>query len=337
MVSPLNATTVYFSAAADMPNCPNTIGRASGQAASQARADGTRLALPLPSGLPCYTQYYSTDGGQTWHDLALPISNLLTGTFDGNSATPPLRSQGSRLYALISPPFVAQDTTAPAGHLAKSEDGGITWTLADSSLPSSVGIAEYMPAPSGATVFVVSDRADRFNSGVCQGCLPPPDYKLWRSDDAGAHWTQVMSLPYQAVIGLRVGRASGAAQPAIYLQVMPDTTGVQVALASADGGHSWSAAPSAGIDASTPQFQGLWGVLADGSVIGIYSPPGQYSVHTFYAWKPGASAWRPIAPQLYSPFLTQLIVGAPAADGSQTLTLLYQDRNGNLVATYPTH
>ncbi len=327
MVSPLNATTVYFSSAADMPNCPNTIGRANGQATSQARAGGVRLALPTSSGLPCYTQYYSTDGAQTWHDLKLPISNLLEG----------LRPQGARLWALISPPFVAQDTTPPAGRLARSEDGGITWSLADSSLPSSVGIAEYMPAPSGNTVFVVSDRADRFNSGVCQGCLPPPDYKLWRSDDLGGHWTQVTALPYQGVVGLWVGRGTVATQPALYLQVITDTSGAQVVLASGDGGHAWAAAPAAGVDASTRQSQGLWGVLADGSAIGIYSPQGnaQYSVHTFYAWKAGASTWRPIAPQLASPFLLALIVGPPAADGSQVLTLLYQDHDGNLVATYP--
>lgn len=87
---------------------------------------------------------------------------------------------------------------------------------------------------------------------------------------------------------------------------------------------------------STRQFQALWGVLADGSAIGVYSPSGnaQYSIHTFYAWKAGDSAWRPIAPQLSSPFLVQLIVGPPAPDGSQVLTLLYQDHDGNLVATY---
>jgi hypothetical protein len=109
-----------------------------------------------------------------------------------------------------------------------------------------------------------------------------------------------------------------------------------VVLASGDGGHAWAAASMAGVDASTRQFLGLWGVLADGSVIGVYSPEGnaQYSIHTFYAWKAGDSAWRPIAPQLSSPFLVQLIVGPPAADGSQVLTLLYQEQDGNRVARY---
>jgi len=308
MVSPLNATTIYLTALARLPSC--TL---------------------------CYTQYYSTNGGQTWHDLTLPVSGLLTGTYDSASAKFPLRQQGSRLYALISPPFDTQDMTAPAGRLVKSEDGGITWSLADSSLPRSVGVADYVPAPSGSTIFVVSDRADRFNSQVCGGCLPPPDYKLWRSDDLGDHWTQITALPYDYVVGLRVGGSHGATQPVLYLQVITDTNGTQAALASGDGGHAWFAAPAAGVDVSTRQFQGLWGVLADGSAIGIYSPQGnaQYSDHTFYAWKAGDSAWRPIAPQLSSPFLRALIVGPPAPDGSQVLTLLYQDHDGNRVATYP--
>jgi len=317
-VSPLNASTVYFTVAARMSSCPNSIG--------QTRIAHVRLEGPLPGSAPCYTQYYSTDGAQTWHDLGLPVSGILG----------PARAQGTRLWALISPPFVGQDVTAPTGRLAKSEDGGITWALADSSLPSTVGIVQHMPAPSGSTTFIVSDRADRFNSQVCQGCLPPPDYKLWRSDDLGSHWTQVTALPYQAVLGLWVGHMGGSVQPALYVQVVTDTTGTQVVLASGDGGHAWAAAPTAGVDAGTRQFQGLWGVLADGSVIGVYSPPGnaQYSIHTFYAWKSGDSAWRPVAPQLSSPFLAQVIVGPPAADGAQVLTLLYQDQDGNRVARY---
>src|SRR5262249_6897042 len=163
--------------------------------------------------------YYSADGAQTWHELKLPISNLLTGPYNGIVGTQALRPQGSRIYALISPPFVAQDHTPPAGRLVKSEDGGITWTPADAGLPTSVGIADYMPAPTGNTIFVVSDRADRFNSGVCQGCLPPPDYKLWRSDDAGAHWAQISMLSYQYVNSLFVGQRGGSSAPALYLGV----------------------------------------------------------------------------------------------------------------------
>jgi len=337
MVSPLSATTVYLTAAARLPSCPNSIGQAGSTA--QARTGGATLSPPLSSGPSCYTQYFSTDGGTTWHDLSLPVSNLLTGPYNGNVGSQPLRSQGARLYALISPPFVAQDTTPPAGRLARSEDGGITWTLADAGLPSTVGIADYMPAPASNAIFVVSDRADRFNSGVCGGCLPPPDYKLWRSDDAGAHWAQVGALPYQAVTSLFVARRAGGAAPVLYLQVLTGTGQDSVViLSSGDGGHTWSRTPTSGIDPSTPQSQGLWGVLADGSVIGIYAPPGdgKYTLHTFYAWKPGDAGWRSIAPQLHSPFLFGLIVGAPSGDGKQALTFLYQENDGNRVATFQT-
>lgn len=313
-VSPRIATTVFLTANARMPTCPNT--------ASQAGVASQRLALPFSSGTPCYTQYSSTDGAQTWHSLTLPISGLLAG----------LRAQGPRLWAMISPPFVAQDMTAPAGHLAKSEDGGVTWTLADAALPSTVGIALYMPVPAGTGVFVVSDRADRFNSGVCQGCLPPPDFKLWRSDDAGAHWSQVSALAYQAVTSLLVAQRAGSTSPALYLQVLQGNSRDATLLSSGDGGRTWAPIPTAGVDPSTPQFQGAWGVLADGSVIAAYSQS-QFSAHAFYAWKRGDAAWRLLAAPMPSPFLMALIVGAPASDSTQILTLLYQLSDGNRVAT----
>jgi hypothetical protein len=217
-------------------------------------------------------QYYSRDAGASWHVLSQPPYDLLTD----------IQAQGKLLWGMIGPPLTAQDTTAPAGRLAKSSDGGVTWTFADSGLPSSVGIALYAPAAAGNAVFVLSDRADRFNSGVCGGCLPPADYKVWRSDNAGASWTQVFELPYHDVDdyidGLFVARDASA----LYLDVYTADSRVPTSLASTDGGHSWSSIPASGIDAGSPRLNGLFGVLADGSLIAAYSPPGGWAGHDIH-------------------------------------------------------
>lgn len=339
-VSPLDANRVYLTTAAYLPSCPNRIGQEGAPSAqtaahttSSADAQPFSLTVPQPGGPLCFTQYVSGDGGATWHDLSLPASGLLGAP----------RGQGNRLWALISPPFLAQDTTAPAGHLARSADGGVTWTRADASLPSSVGIADFMPVPGGDTIFIVTDRADRFNSGVCQGCLPPPDYRLWRSGDLGAHWTQVSTLPYQDIGSIAIAApassatGSTAASPVVYVQVYTDGNGTLALVASTDGGQTWAPAPTSGIQNGSVQQEGIAGVLADGSAMIICAPSVGASTHTFYAYKPGDAGWRPVAPQLASLLITQVNVAAPAADGSQTVTLLYQDENGNRVATYQVH
>jgi hypothetical protein len=319
-VSPRNPNVVYLRASAHMPSCPNHVGQ-------EGAAGGVMLEAPRASGPLCFTEYYSTDGATSWHDLHLPANGLLG----------PAQAQDARLWALISPPNIAQDTTAPAGRLVRSADGGVTWTLADSSLPTAVGIAAFAPAPSGNTIFVVTDRADRFNAGGCSGCLPPPDYGLWRSDDLGAHWIQVSALPYQSVAQIAVARASTSTQPTVYLQVLIDTQGTLALVTSADGGHDWAPAPSAGLTPGSAQVEGTLAVLADGSAMLIDAPAASPGAHTFYAYKPGDAGWRPIAPQLASLAVQPPTVGAAGTDGSQTITLLYEDQDGNRVATHAVH
>lgn len=274
----------------------------------------------------CTVQYYSRNGGASWHVLSLPAGDLLTS----------LCAQGSRIWGMIGPPFTAQDTTAPAGHLARSDDGGVSWTLADNKLPSSVGIALYAPAAAGHSVLVVSDRADRFNSGVCGGCLPPADYRVWRSDNAGASWTQVAALPYHDVNDYISGLFVAGDASALYLDVYTPESRALTAMDSTDGGRTWSAAPASGINPTTPQLNALWGVLADGSVVATYSPPGDPygdTTRAFYAWKPGTARWRALAAPLPLAFPLHLLVSAPAADGSQILTLQYQGPDSQPVAT----
>ncbi len=307
-VSPLDPNTVYLTLSANMPSCPNGTAQASAAQVSFASSQW------------CTVQYYSRDAGASWHVLSLPPYDLLTD----------IQAQGALLWGMVAPPLTAQDTTAPAGRLAKSSDGGVTWTFADSGLPGSVGIALYAPAAAGNAVFVVSDRADRFNSGVCGGCLPPADYKVWRSDNAGGSWTQVSALAYHDVDDYASSFFVARDASALYLSVYTPESRAPTALASTDGGRSWSAIPGSGIDPASPQLDDLFGVLADGSVIAAYALPGdgRSSTHIFYAWKPGDAKWHALAAPFSSPFPSKLLVSAPASDGSQTLLLQY-DTNGS--------
>lgn len=311
-VNPLDPNTVYLTISANMSSCPNGTTQASVAQVSFAASQW------------CTVQYYSRDAGASWHVLSLPAYDLLT----------QVQAQGKLLWGMIGPPLTAQDTTAAAGHLAKSSDGGVTWTFADSGLPSSVGIALYAPAAAGNAVFVVSDRADRFNSGVCGGCLPPANYKVWRSDNVGGSWTQMASLPYSQVDDYIANLLVARDATALYLSAYTANSRVPTALTSTDGGRSWSAIPGDEIGASSPQLDGLFGVLADGSLIAAFSPPGDglNTTHTFYAWKPATANWRALAAPFSSPFPSKLLVSSPASDGSQALLLQYEENDGPRVA-----
>lgn len=264
---------------------------------------GTGVGTPCPTGSsqPCTVQYFSADGGIHWRQISLPVSGVLGIMADADwQSESPLRAQGTRLYALAGPQSGgAGDETQGTGRLVTSTDGGATWRLADTALPSAVGIADYMPAPTGNSLFAVTDRADRFRVPV--GMLPPPDFKLWRSDDAGAHWALVHSLSFPNFTGMRVTTLPGATQPIVYLDLFSKAgVGATSIAASADGGRTWAAAPNQGIPQGWFTDAQIWGTLADGSVMMAFSSArSAYSAgFVFYSWKAGDGAWHQVASQM---------------------------------------
>jgi hypothetical protein len=112
---------------------------------------------------------------------------------------------------------------------------------------------------------------------------------------------------------------------------------------SADGGVTWTSAPSAGIPANLTPFYdvGLLGVLSDGSVVVDYVAQAaheNFSSGVLYAWKPGATAWRQLAPPLTSeagaltPFAS-----SSTSPGANTLYLVMVDRAGSGPGARPTY
>jgi hypothetical protein len=251
----------------------------------------------------CGLQYISQDGGAHWTQLrfafngVLGVSWALTdfgGPRFGSVHT--LQAQGTRLYSSlvtwIPNSLDTWDTLDPK--LVTSVDGGLTWQPIENGLPNT--LCDYAAAPAGSTIFALTTPG-------AMGCAGQP-LSLWRSDDAGAHWTQAGRAPDNVDFGMVVGGT--AAQPVLYLNTASSAcppssyasfspaSGICNASptnlhASVDGGKTWHAAPTQGYpDAKTNPGSPL-GVLSDGSAL--------FQVdNRFYAWRSGASAWQRVGP-----------------------------------------
>ncbi|HEX6817934.1 MAG TPA: hypothetical protein VF120_06125, partial [Ktedonobacterales bacterium] len=91
---------------------------------------------------------------------------------------------------------------------------------------------------------------------------------------------------------------------------------------SADGGVTWTAAPTNGLLPASQMEPMLQGTLADGSVLveGPRPSPSGLSALVFYAWKVGQSTWRQVALGVVSGRL--LAISAPDASGHQALWVI---------------
>ncbi len=289
----------------------------------------------------CGIQYLSTDGGAHWTMLHMPAlpdgrqgvlggtSILNLSTMPAASSTQVLRVQGERLYSALGP--YTQDGQipgTPGARLVTSTDGGVTWQLVDTDLVASgKNICDYAPDPGSSTLFAITTT-------TCNAEAPDGMF-LWRSDDAGAHWAQVGQLPANTNMGMIVVSRGNGAQPLLYINMAqapissgtyaadlfrPQTGGSSLDLSpanvqvSADGGKTWTAAPTKGFPDAHQNPGAPLGVLSDGSVLFTYNS-------NFYAWKAGDSSWHEVghrvSGQVYYAFVT-----APDASGKQTLCVV---------------
>lgn len=313
-VSPIDAHTVWLQLSDQAANaCPadeSGMGDVSGNMHGGILASGSGF---------CGMEWYSSDAGQHWTAVKLPVPGLLSGT---GLNTPAIAGQGSRLFA--SSGCVSRICT----RLLTSTDGGATWQAVDGGvLTSSSTLCDFAPAPASSTIFAVTS-----DSGDCTW-LDAGTRRLWRSDDAGAHWTQVSLLPFQNESGLQVAQPAGAVQPILTADmatktgtrtdkvgnVVPVWTDAATDLKySVDGGKTWHAAPATGVPSDLKPFAAPIASLSDGSVVWQFSqhsddPTGA----SLYAWKLGDTAWRLLTPAVPTGFIETLTVVSSAGRGDQ--------------------
>jgi hypothetical protein len=319
--------------------------------ACQTASTGSNALARSSGGASCGAQYYSSDGGQHWSRLKLPIAGAL-GATNVNISNPTsedvLRPQGQRLYSAVSSSTVINVTFGASARIIASDDGGKTWKLVDAGLiASGQNICNYAPTPTGSTIFAVTQAS------ACYGPdTPNAQHSLWRSDDAGAHWTQISTFPglTRQITLADLGAGTGSL---LYIQLfpppsLPSTPGPGSAtptpdradqgdagiLFSKDAGHTWQKTPASGIVG--PGGNSLYpytatgpiATLSDGSVVAAF--PTKALTFIFAAWKPGDDAWHAIAPALaHIPMLDSFQITS-GADGKTTFWVIAQNASGTL-------
>ncbi|HZU05459.1 MAG TPA: hypothetical protein VFB73_05760 [Chloroflexota bacterium] len=162
----------------------------------------------------------SSDAGERWQPVR--ALDALGARSAGSADGVPLRA------VAVSPVQPQRVYAAGPGLLARSDDGGESWTRLSSMPPDAADLRALAvhPAEPDRLWVVVEGRG------------------LFRSDDGGAHWTQTSSqVPANATALAAVLEApSGAAGERLMLYLASATEGV---LASADEGRGW--APASGV------------------------------------------------------------------------------------------
>lgn len=256
------------------------------------QANGGSSHCPLPNASAtsdaCQAQYVTQDGGATWAPLRLPAPGMLglINLFGGYSHDN-LTAQGARLYGSINDAMLASGGgNTPPGRLVVSDDGGATWRLVDSALAArNLLVYTYAAPASGSTIYALAGAT---NAMLTPGELPP--LSLWRSDNAGASWTQTGPLPAANFDQMLAARDAATGQTSLYV-IVSDTPGSAPRLyASHDGAHTWT--PCGQAPASAGE---LLAALPTGSVLldaasGVEEWDGSASVPRAVAQPTGLSA-----------------------------------------------
>src|SRR5262249_32670566 len=118
-----------------------------------------------------------------------------------------LQSQGTLLYTAIH--YRGESGLV---RIFVSQDHGTTWNLADTGLyAADHSICDFVAALGSTTLYATTGASE------CFQVITPQPITLWRSDDAGAHWSQVGQLP--GVAGQLIGafKPAGRAEFTLYI------------------------------------------------------------------------------------------------------------------------
>jgi hypothetical protein len=265
---------------------------------------------PAAPGAGCTYQYVSTDGGASWSPIQMPGGLVLgygaLGTMDGGAADGFIYVQGHRLYTQLS----SGNPDPTQSHLATTLDG-IHWSFADSQLTAkNLVVMEFAVTPTGSTIFATTIPQN--------GSLSSSKRELWRSDDAGAHWTNLGGFP------LGHPHLLGAAEIndmtlVYYVSLDAEGEGIQPdhVFASANNGLSWQAAPTIAVPPGDQVYNAVYyGTLANGAVLTMFEAGTGLDV---YSWQPGDKSWTK---------LSQTVTILPAGDGPYLVPWYTPAHNG---------
>jgi uncharacterized protein (TIGR03382 family) len=193
--------------------------------------------------------YVSRDGGHTFAAAGLDSTTI---NWNGLAVAP---GNALRVYATGQQPTQALPDAGliqPTVQLRRTDDGGATWTelpITDLSFAINPDLAMLGVAPGNPdTVFVAS-----------LGAAGTGD-RLYRSTDAGAHWTAVLDTAF-AIRGLVFRKDSSI------VVATPATDGKDALFSSTDGGASFT--PLSGVAPDPHQLQAAClGERADGTMFG---------------------------------------------------------------------
>lgn len=260
------------------------------------------------SGNSCQVPYYSVDGGAHW--------GLMQCNACGAKKLAPvgvIAAQGNHLYSLIYDQNQRQ-------RLLTSADGGATWQFADAALlAQGQGLCSFTTTSKGSAVFALVQTGSCSQPvGYLHDAAAQPQAQtglaVWRTDDAGAHWTKAGAFLYQQP-DTQVFRAVdvGGTQPILFVAAGEGATYNQ--LVSLDGGKTWQPQPTAGIPDNSGIFAPTQAVLSDGSILmSVQTLQGSSSL---FGWKPGSQTWGQIT-QSFPGDAAEVLV-APSASGHDTL------------------
>jgi hypothetical protein len=253
----------------------------------------------------------SATGGASWTQAALPTDGSHTVFLGPGVLGPGIISQENRLYTglVVDPGSTA--TALVANALMVSQDDGATWQWTNQAPMDGQHCLGSIAAPTtGTTLFATTlSRCDGQASASASA-------QIWRSDDAGAHWTRAGSLPATAAASLKVVHVSDQAQPVLILTSALDLQSFEQSMDfSLDDGKTWHPVPALAGPLDEP---GLVWILHDGSLL-------DQSSNAFFAWKAGEAHWHQVAPSL------GVVVAGPVVitdkNGKETLYLEAQVNN----------
>jgi hypothetical protein len=348
-ISPLKASEIFvtISSSPSNPNCPKPSYTAEIAGSSSNELNET---VSLAGGYSCTFQYVSTDGGSSWTTPVVPTKGDVGQFFfsGGSQLDSPFVAQGNRLYTALSPDI---NGSQPQGFRLVSSADGIHWNAADAPLAArNLSVFEYAATSTGATLFATTlpnTPAGGFNR------------ELWRSDDAGAHWTDLGAFPtasnsedttYLMGAGTRSGQTAVYYATVSYTTTPPPTPSLTTPIfaasgsiasnniyASLDNGKTWQAAPITGIPGGQRAAPLSLGTLSNGSLVMAFdtrlsshgTTAASASSLTFYGWRPGDQAWAALSPSLAVPSSSNdLWMTVSQGDSSETVLALIREVNG---------